>query len=262
MNSAGARALSGVVRMEWRKLRTVQSTWWTLAVFAAGTLGYATLVGAGGPTHPDQGYDPTNNVLQGLLLGQLTLGVLGALTLSGEFGTGSIRATFAAVPQRGRVLAAKAAVLAAVTLTAGEVMAFAGAVTFGIAAPAGVPHPPLGQPAVLRAVLLSGAYPCLIALIALGLAAVIRHTAGAISAVIGVTFVLPLILRPLAQHSAVLKFLPENIELNSLAAVKPLADQSLAVTGPLSAWAGLAVLCLYAATALAAGGWALARRDA
>jgi ABC-2 type transport system permease protein len=77
-----------------------------------------------------------------------------------------------------------------------------------------------------------------------------------------VTFALPLILRPVAQHSAVLRFLPQNIELNSLAAVKPVADQALAVTDPLSAWAGLAVLCLYAAVALAAGGWALARRDA
>jgi hypothetical protein len=266
MTTAAARGpffhLPGVVRMEWRKLRAVRSTWWILAVFAAGMLGYAILVGADGPTHPDPGYDPTNNVEQGLLLGQLTLGALGALTLSSEFSSGSIRATFAAVPRRGLVLAANAAVLAAVTLVAGEVLAFAGAVAFGAAAPAGVPRPPLGQLAGLRAVLLSGTYPCLIALIALGLAAVIRHTAGAIAAVVGVTFVLPLVLRPLAEHSAVLKFLPENIVLNSLAAVKPVADQTLAVGDPLSAWAGFGMLCLYAAVALAAGGWALVRRDA
>jgi ABC-type transport system involved in multi-copper enzyme maturation permease subunit len=248
--------------MEWRKLRTVRSTWWILALFAAGVLGYAALVGKGGPTQPDANYDPTNNVLQGLLLGQLTLGILGALTLTGEFGSGSIRATFAAVPQRGRVLAAKAAVLAAVTLVAGEALAFASAVTFGLAAPAGVPHPPLGTLDGLRAVLLTGAYPCLIALIALGLAALIRHTAGAIGAIVGLTFVLPLILLPLARHSAILRFLPEAIEVNSLAAVKPVADQSIAVTGPLSAWAGFAILCLYAAVALAVGGWALLRRDA
>jgi ABC-2 type transport system permease protein len=262
VTAAGARDLGGAVRMEWRKLRTVRSTWWILAAFAAGVLGYAILVGAGGPTHPDPGYDPTGNVLQGLLIGQVTLGVLGALTLSSEFGSGLIRATFAAEPSRGRVLAAKAAVLAVVTLVAGEVLSFAAAVAFGLAAPAGVPHPPLGQFAALRAVLLSGAYPCLIALIALGLAAVIRHTAGAISAIVGVTLVLPLVLLPLGNHVAVLKFLPQNIELNSLAAVKPVADAALAVGNPLPAWAGLAVLCLYAGVALAAGGWALARRDA
>jgi ABC-2 type transport system permease protein len=265
MTTAGARdpflGLPGVVRMEWRKLRAVRSTWWILAVFAAGMLGYSILAGAGGPTHPDPGYDPTNNVEMGLLLGQLALGVLGVLTLSSEFSSGSIRATFAAVPRRGRVLAAKAAVLAVVALVAGEALAFAGAVTFGAAAPAGVPHPPLGQLGGLRAVLLSGAYPCLIALIALGLAAVIRHTAGAISAVVGVTFVLPLVLLPL-KHIAVLKFLPANIEVNSLAAVKPVADAGLAIGSPLSAWAGFGMLCLYAAVALAAGGWALVRRDA
>jgi ABC-type transport system involved in multi-copper enzyme maturation permease subunit len=262
MMAAGGRELGGVAAMEWRKLRTVRSTWWILAVFAVGMLGYATMAGAGGPTHPDPNYDPTNNVEQGLLLGQLTLGVLGVRMLSSEFGSGSIRATFAAVPRRGRVLAAKAAVLAAVTLAAGEALAFAGAFTFGASAPAGVPHPPLGQWAALRAVLLSGTYPCLIALIALGLAAVIRHTAGAIATIVGVTFVLPLLLMPLAKHSAVLKFMPQDIELNSLAAVKPVADQAIAITHPLSAWAGFAVLCLYAAVALAAGGWALLRRDA
>ena len=265
MRVEGGRELGGVAAvaaMEWRKLRTVRSTWWILAVFAAGTLGYAALVGAGGPTHPDPGYDPTNNVEQGLLLGQLTLGVLGALMLSSEFSSGSIRATFAAVPRRARVLAAKAAVLAAVTLVAGEALAFAGAFAFGAAAPAGVPHPPLGQSAALRAVLLAGAYPSLIAIIALGLAAVLRHPAGAIAAIVGVTFALPLILMPLAKHSAILKFLPQDIELNSLAAIKPVADQALAVTDPLSAWAGFGVLCVYAAVALAAGGWALLRRDA
>lgn len=262
MRFAGGRELGGVAAMEWRKLRSVRSTWWILAVFAAGTLGYAVMAGGGGPTHPDPGYDPTNNVEQGLLFGQLTLGVLGALMLSSEFGSGSILATFAAVPRRGRVLAAKAAVLAAVTLAAGEALAFAAAYAFGAAAPAGVPHPPLGQWAALRAVLLAGTYPCLIALIALGLAAVLRHTAGAIATIVGLTFALPLILTPLAKHSAVLKFLPQDIELNSLAAVKPLADQALAVTNPLSAWAGLGVLCLYAVVALAVGGWVLRRRDA
>jgi ABC-2 type transport system permease protein len=262
MTTDGAGGLSGTVRMEWRKLRTVRSTWWILAIFAAGVLGYAILTGAGGPTQPDANYDPTNNVEQGMLLGQLTLGVLGVLALSSEFSSGSIRATFAAVPRRGRVLAAKAAVLFAVTLAAGEALAFAGALTFGAAAPAGVPHPPLGQLDGLRAVLLSGTYPALIALIGLGLAALIRHTAGAVAAVVAVTFLLPLVLLPVGKHIAVLKFLPANILVDSLAAVKPVADASIAIGGPLSAWAGFAVMCLYAAAALAAGGWALARRDA
>jgi hypothetical protein len=254
----GSYSLHSVIRMEWRKLRSVRSTWWTLAVFAAGMVGLAILVGLKTPAHPDPSYDPTEDGFAGLAIGQLALGILGVLALSTEFTSGSIRATFAAVPRRGWVLAAKAAVITAVTLVAGEVLAFASFAAGQAAAQTAMPHglhAALGQPGVLRAVLMGGAYPALIALIGLGLAALIRHTAGAISAIVAVVFVLPLILLPLGEHSAVMKFLPEIIAENSLTAVKPVADS-------LSAGAGLGMLCLYAAVALAAGGWALARRDA
>jgi hypothetical protein len=255
MMTVGPHDLSGAVRMEWRKLRTVRSTWFILLVFAAGMVGFAALVGATGPRHPSPSYDPTEELFAGLALGQLAIGILGVLLLSTEFGSGSIRATFAAVPRRGSVLAAKAAVIAAVALAAGEALAFAAFAAFQIAAPRGVPHPSLGQLEVLRAVLLAGAYPCLIGLIGLGLAAVIRHTAGAIATIVGVVFLLPVVLLPLGQHSAVMRFLPEIIAENSLTAVKPVTDS-------LTAGAGFGLLCLYAAVALAAGGWSLARRDA
>jgi ABC-2 type transport system permease protein len=255
MTAIAASDLSGTLRMEWLKLRSVRSTGWIVLVFAAGMVGFAVLVGATAPTRPSPSYDPTESLLAGLALGQLLIGVLGVLMLSSEFSSGSIRATFAAVPHRGRVLAAKAAVIAAVALVAGEALAFAAFAAYPLAAKHGAPVPSLGQPGVLRAVLLGGAYPCLIALIGLGFAAVIRHTVGAVAAVIGVVFVLPLLLLPLGEHSAVMKFLPELIAENSLTAVKPVADS-------LPAAAGFGMLCLYAVAALAAGGWALARRDA
>jgi len=252
---AGAYGFRGVARMEWGKLRSVRSTWWTLAVFAVGMVGLAILVGLKAPAHPGADYDPTEQGFAGLAVGQLAFGVLGVLALSTEFTSGSIRATFAAVPRRGLVLAAKAAVLTAVTLGAGEVLAFASFLAGQAAVPHGDLHASLGQPGVPRTVLMAGAYPALIALIGLGLAALIRHTAGAISAIVGVVFMLPLVLLPLGEHSAVMKFLPEIIAENSMGAVKPVAYS-------LSPWAGLAMLCLYAALALAAGGWAMARRDA
>jgi ABC-2 type transport system permease protein len=119
------------------------------------------------------------------------------------------------------------------------------------------PHAALGQPGVLRAVLMAGAYPALIGLIGLGLGAIIRHTAGAISAVVGVLFVLPLILVPLGTsiQNAAGQFMPMLIAENSLTAVKPVAHS-------LPPGVGFALLCGYAAAALAVGGWALARRDA
>ena len=180
--ATGAYGLRGVARMEWRKLRSVRSTWWTLAVFAAAMVGLAILVGLKMQAHPGADYDPTENGFAGLAVGQLALGTLGVLALSTEFTSGSIRATFAAVPRRGWVLAAKAAVLTAVTLGAGEVLAIATFIAGQAAVPHGDIHATLGQPGVLRAVLMAGAYPALIALIGLGLAALIRHTAGAISA--------------------------------------------------------------------------------
>lgn len=247
--------LGGVVRMEWRKLRTVRSSWWILLVFVAAMVGVSMLDAASGPSHPAPSYDPTQNAFGGLGVAQLAVGILGVLTVSAEFTSGSIRSTFAAVPRRGRVLAAKTMVLGVVTLIAGEALAFAALAAFQIAARQGETHGSLGQPGVLRAVLLGGAYPCLIAFIGLGLAALIRHTAGAISALVVVVFVLPLVLLPFGLHSAAMKFLPWIIALNSLTAVKPVQDM-------LSAGAGLAVLCLYAAAALAAGGWALLRWDA
>jgi ABC-2 type transport system permease protein len=251
-----------VAEMEWLKLRSVRSTWWTLLVFAAGMIGLSVLV----MTHQHwatmsaadrASFDPTNNSFAGLVIGQLAIGVLGVLAVTSEYSSGMIRATFAAAPRRPLVLAAKAAVVAAVTLVAGEILAF---VAFGIGqavlkSPA--PHATLGQPGVLRAVLLAGVYPALIGLIGLGLGVLIRHTAGAISAVVGVLFVLPLILVPLGTsiQNSVGQFMPMLIAENSLTAVKPVAHS-------LSPGVGFAMLCAYAAAALAAGGWALARRDA
>ena len=250
------------VRMEWLKLRSVRSTAWILLVFAVGMIGIATLVlshenWATMSPSDRAGFDPTNAGFAGLALGQLAFGVLGVLIITSEFSSGMIRATFAAVPRRPLLLAAKAGVLGAVTLVAGEVLAFVSFAVGEAVLRSPAPHASLGQPGVLRAVLMAGAYPALIALIGLGLGAIIRHTAGAISAVVGVLFVLPLILVPLGTslQNSVGKFLPMIIAENSITAVKPDVDN-------LAPGAGFGLLCLYAIVALAIGGWLLTRRDA
>jgi len=152
------------------------------------------------------------------------------------------------------VLAAKAAVLGAVTLAAGELAAFAafGAGLSALSAPA--PHATLGQPGVLRAVLMAGAYPALIALIGLGFGALIRHTAGAICALVGMLFVLPLLFFSPGLQDAAQNFAPHPMA-NAMTAVKPLAHA-------LPAGLMFGLLCVYALAALAAGSWALTHRDA
>ena len=251
-----------VARMEWRKLRTVRSTGWILAVFAAGMIGLSVLALSheGYPQLSAAGrasFDPTrDSVFTGLLLGQLLAGVLGVLAITSEFSSGMIRATFAAAPGRPLVLAAKAAVLGAVTLAAGEILAFGAFLAGQAALPAPAPRAVLGQPGVLRAVLMAGAYPALIALIGLGLGAVIRHTARAICAVVVALFLLPLLIAPLGASTkdGVVRFLPEQIAALSLTAVRPVASA-------LSPAVGFVLLCGYAAAALAVGAWELARRD-
>ncbi len=250
-----------VTQMEWRKLRTVRSTWWIVAVFAVCMTGLAMLA----LSHENYAqmsaadrasFDPVHDTFIGLVLGQLLLGTLGVLSITTEFSSGMIRATFAAAPRRPLVLSAKAAVLGAVTLATGEISAFtaffAGQAT--LTAPA--PHAALGQPGVLRAVLIAGAYPALIALIGLGIGAVIRHTAGAICALVGVLFVLPLLFVPLgpSAQNTVQNLLPHPMAATSLTAVRP---QAFAW----SPWLTFALLCAYATATLAAGAWALARRD-
>jgi ABC-2 type transport system permease protein len=258
--SRGSYGFRTVAAMEWRKLRTVRSTWCLVAVFAAGLIGLAVLA----PAHENYAqlsaagrasFDPTYDAFLGLVPGQLLLGVLGVLTITTEFSSGMIRATFAAAPSRPLVLAAKAAVLGAVTLAAGEFSAFVAFYAGQAMLKAPAPHATLGQAGVLRAVAMAGAYPALIALISLGFGAIIRHTAGAICALVGVLFVLPLVsslggsLRDTAQ-----KFLPDTMR-NSLIAVKPVGHL-------LSPGATFGLLCAYALAGLAAGAWALARRDA
>jgi ABC-2 type transport system permease protein len=248
-----------VARMEWRKLHTVRSSWYIVAVFAASMIGLAVLA-VGHENYAQMSgadrssFDPTHDCFIGLVLGQLLLGTLGALAITTEFSSGMIRATFAAVPRRPLVLAAKAVVLGAVTLAAGEVAAFAAFFAGQASLKAAAPHAALGQPGVLRAVLVAGAYPALIALVGLGIGAIIRHTAGAICALVSLLFVLPLLfITPSLQNTAQ-NFLPHPM-VNVLTAVKPVAHT-------LPAGLTFALLCGYAIVALAAGAWTLARRDA
>jgi ABC-type transport system involved in multi-copper enzyme maturation permease subunit len=251
--------LVAVARMEWIKLRSLWSTGWIFAIFAASMVGLAILsLGfQNQQLSPAElaAFDPTQAGFQGLLISVPAIGILGVLAITGEFSSGLIRTTLAAVPSRPRVLAAKAAVLAAVTLVAGEVLAFAAFFAGEGFLASSKPHASLGQEGVARAVLMGGAIPCLFAFIGLGLGALVRHTAAAVSLVFGVLFVLPVLAFTLQRHGAIIHYTPFEIAQNSMVAVKP-------VSGAIGPWQGLLVMCLYAAAALAAGGWSLTRRDA
>jgi ABC-type transport system involved in multi-copper enzyme maturation permease subunit len=239
-----------IARMEWLKLRSLRSTWWTLAFTVAGAVTIAVLVGLNSKAADT---DITNNILAGVAAGLLLTGVLGALTMTNEYSSGLIRTTLAAVPDRRRLLAAKAAVFGAVALGVGEVAAFVSYLAGVATLPGGIPAPGLDQPAVLRAVLLAGGGYCLIGLIGLGLGAVIRHSGATIAVLVGGVYIGAQFLAMVSTN--LVGYVPVAIVANSLAVTRPLPR----ALGP---WTGLAVLCLYAVAALGAGGWLLRRRDA
>jgi ABC-2 type transport system permease protein len=250
----GHYRFSQAARMEWIKLRSLRSTWWALAVTIAGALAIAIAVGA---NTKNAAGDLTNNALAGISLGLLLSGVLGVLIMTGEYSSGAIRSTLTAIPNRSLVLAAKAAVFGAVALAAGEAAAFIAFFAGEAALPGTVPGPALGQPGVLRAVVLAGAGFCLIGLIGLGLGAIIRHTPAAIAVLVGGVYVLAQIIAAVTR--SVMAYLPVAIVANSLSVTKPVAQGEVHFLSP---WTGLGVLCLYAAVTLGIGGWLLARRDA
>ena len=256
---SGRYGLAQAARMEWIKLRSLRSTWWTLAVTAAGTVGIGLGVGLNSRNASE---DLTNNALAGVVPGLLLAGALGVLTMTSEYSSGTIRVTLAAIPRRPLVLAAKAAAFGAVTLVVGEAASFIAFLAAAATLRHGIAAPTLGQPGVLRAVVLSGAAFCLIGLLGLGLGAIIRHSAAAVGVLVAGVYVAAMAIG-VAAHG-VAAYMPLLILENSLSTTKPVTCGTDGASCPhfLSAWAGLGVLGLYAAIALAAGGWLLAWRDA
>ena len=247
---ASSYTFRNVARMEWIKLRTLRSVRWTLLLALAGMIGIG--IAAGFNTRNPRG-DVTNNILVGGAFGSVLFAVLGVLVMTSEYSSGTIRATLAAIPRRPLLLAAKAAVWGTTALIAGELVTFAGFLAGAAFVHGGVPRPALSQPGVLRAVVLSGVYLCLVGLIGLALGVIVRRGAAAITALVALVFVAPL--AGLAATPAG-QYLPELIYANALGATKPVQGFTL------SPWAGLAIIGAYVVVLLSVGGWFLTRRDA
>ncbi len=185
-----------VLTSEWTKLRAVRSTVWTLLVAAVTSVGISAIVAFTFVQQPPAGRSPVDPLLPGFLsleYAVLAVGVLGVLAFSSEYATGLISATFTAVPRRRAVLAAKAAVVGAVALVAGELLSFAS--FFLVQAILSGHHlgVSLSRPGVPGAVLAEGILLSVCALVGLGLGAMIRHTAGAVAALAGLIY-LPAVL--------------------------------------------------------------------
>jgi ABC-2 type transport system permease protein len=261
LGAPGARAgLGGAIRSEFTKIRSVRSTYWTLLAMIVVTVGIGVLACLGAVAHPDRGpgFDATMRSLAGLTLGQLIIVVLGALTVTSEYSTGMIRTSLSVQPRRGTLLAAKGLVFAAVSLVTGLIAAF-GSFFIGQAILSteqlGVT---LGDPDVLRAVIGGGLFLAVCGVLAFGLGALLRHTAAAITASIGLLFVLFVLTSflPSSWQDHVDKWIPFNAGSQIWFTVQ---DPGSHMFAP---WTGFAVFAGYAAIAVIAGAAAFLKRDA
>jgi ABC-2 type transport system permease protein len=247
---------------EWIKFRSVRSTIYTLAVTVVLCVGLGALISfarGSRSAHGDFIVDPTRVSLQGFSLAEISIGVVGVLIMSSEYATGSIRATLSATPSRLSVLSAKALVVFCSTLVVGEVCAF---VSFfvgqAILRSQHAVSDTLGSPGALRGVLLAGLSLALLALFALGIGAMLRHTAGSITVYVAILLVSFLILAALPsswQHDAA-KYLPEVLSGSMRAATGTTEFSSF------SPLVSTLVLAIYAVVALLGGALLLVRRDA
>jgi ABC-2 type transport system permease protein len=258
---SGRYSMRGLLAAEWTKLRSVRSSMWTIAATILLGIGLSAIATAEtrahwSTAHPNFGFDPAQTSLIGVAFGQLVIGILGVLVMSSEFGTGTIRATFSAAPRRPQVLAAKAIVFGAVAFVVAEVTAFLSFLLGQALLTAPAVHTTLANPTALRQVVGAGLYLTVMGLLALGLATIIRYTAGAIAAFVGVVLVLPLIVQalPNSLSGELQRFLPLRIG-SAITSASPNPFS-------FSPWVGFALLCGYAAAALLIGGVLLVRRDA
>lgn len=253
-----------VLHSEWAKLWSLRSTRWSIAVALIAMTFTGVIVSAVNMSRwhtmtpfSRVHYDALDMSLSGVVFARLAIGILGVLVITGEYSTGMIRSSFMAVPRRLPVLWAKVGVFSAVTF----VLSLAGAlISFLISAPIVHAHMPLSisQPHALRAILGVALVMAVLAVFCVSLGALIRNTAGGITAFAAIFFVLPGVVEILGTSikNSVSPYLPSNAAA-TLYTARPDAGSHT-----LSPWGGFALFCGYTLATLAVSAYLLRKRDA
>jgi len=256
---AGHVGFGTALRAEWHKLRSVRSTWWTIGslfVLGAGLTVLICGLNAEWLAGPDGDESPGSFITWGMMLAPVCAVVLGALMVTSEYSTGMIRSTFAAMPNRGTVFAAKAVLLSVVLFVVGTAAAFVGYLGgnyfldregIGIAL----------EGDMLRALYGSGLFMAGIGLMSAGVGWLVRHTAGTISSVLAVLMVIGnmVALVPGTLGDWLMKAAPGNAG-GAIATPVPFNPEIL------DAWPGFGVFAAEVALVLGFAYLAVRRRDA
>jgi ABC-2 type transport system permease protein len=263
VNGEQRRAL----RAEWTKLRTVPSTAWSAVAVIGVTVGLTAFLATVGSTNANEAGargddDVVVNGLRGVWLGQTAMVALGDIAVASEYATGTIRATFAAIPRRLVAFGAKVAVVGAVAFTVGSV---ASVLSFVIAqpllheggfVPPAYPIVSLADAFAIRAVAGTALYLTLLALFAMGVAAIVQHPATAMTIVVGLVLV----------PTVVMEFFT-GAPRELLQQAAPAAGLAVQITSerydtpPFGPWGGLAVTAAWAVVALLVAAWTIGTRD-
>jgi hypothetical protein len=283
---SGRAGFIGAVRSEFTKIRSVRSTYWTLLALVVACVGIGALFSWGqtqrllrfeqGTTlrggQVPQGFaaqiaheirsQAASISLFGLLIGQLIIIVLGALVITSEYSTGMIRTSLTTMPRRGTVFAAKGVVFGLVALVVGLVTSFLAFFVGQAILSSQHVSTTLGHHDVLRTVIGGGLFLAVCGLLSFGLGAMLRHTAGAIAAGIGLMFVLWILSQFLPGppsgwfgQADIDKWIPFN-------AGSSIWENQANGLHPFTPWIGFAVFCAYALAAIIGGLALFLRRDA
>ncbi|GHB20942.1 ABC transporter permease [Streptomyces chryseus] len=255
-------AATQVLKSEWTKIKSVQSTLWTLGLAAIVTIGLGVLISILSKNEFEKmdaedklAFDPTFVSFAGTSLGQLAMIVFGVLVVSNEYSTGMIRMSLAAVPQRGTFLFSKITVAAGLALAVGMITSFAA--FFLGQAMLGDLRADIGDPGVLRAVIGGGLYMTLIALFSMGVASMLRSQVLALGVLMPFFFLLAPILGNVSATKKVGQYLPDQAGSKIMQVVPPVDDSA-----PYGPWGGLLIMAAWVLAALVGGFVLLKKRDA
>jgi len=305
-SATGRAGLRGAIASEFTKIRSVRSTYWTLAALLIVSIGIGAAITAGtaasfshNPANK-AGFDATQiSLIAFFEIGQLIIAVIAALAITAEYSTGMIRTSLTAQPRRGTVYAAKVIVLTSLTLIVSLVTSFiaffvgqallsSSGVSASLFHSVTIPQnanvtcpqqgagggggglPPgckvafsgtyvISPSTVLIAIIGCALFVTLVAIIAFGVGAIVRHTAGAIAIVIAALFIIPVLEQALPNDWRwdIMRFLPDAANRVVSVTIGGNADPHL-----WSAWPQLGVTALWAAALLAGGAYLFRKRDA
>ncbi|HUC60094.1 MAG TPA: ABC transporter permease subunit [Streptosporangiaceae bacterium] len=282
----GRAGFIGTVRSEFTKIWSVRSTYWTLiamlvvcvglgALFSWGAterilaLKHGVTIG-GQPAPPGALAAREANIrsmaaslsLFGLLIGQLVIVVLGSLTITSEYSTGMIRTSLAVMPRRGTFYAAKAIVFGFVALVTGLLTSFIAFFLGQLILSSQDINTTLGHHDVLRTVIGGGLFLAVCGLLAFGIGAMLRHTAGSISTSIGLLFVVMILAGFLPSPPSGWFGQTDFDKWIPFFAGSHIWQNGLVGVHPFSPWVGFGVFCAYAAASIIGGLILFVRRDA